>query len=166
MLARYFSVVSAAIFCLNAQAKAQLMSDRGSAKLAARLSGHVLVCGPADENAAKTEEPGFFPLTIRAMGKGGGRTLLSVETKDPKVGFGSGGSEFDPTEFSGSWFIISSGDDGRRHLFVQAFRGEDFEDLECAEDDGERVVGDIAGVVTEIWDAGTISSRGVQCCLK
>jgi hypothetical protein len=152
---------------LGAQARAeeQLMKDAGSAALAKALGGHALVCGPSDEKAAKNEEAGFFPLTITATDKGAGKTLLSVKSKDPEVGFGYGGSEFDPTDNGGDWYVISCGDDGRRHLFLELNEYVLDKTYRC-QGDGDEVHGDLSGIVAEIWDAGTISAAGVQCCVK
>jgi hypothetical protein len=139
----------------------QLMTDPGSAKLATLLGGHTLICGPAD-GTDKTEEKGFYPFTVSAVPKDG-QTLLSVVTADPNVGFGFGGSAYDPVEITDRWAIISQGDDGRRHLFVE-LPSDSAPDPKCGANGV--VDGDLAGVVSEIWDAGHITSRGVQCCLK
>lgn len=155
------------VFCIVtmtgfiASAETQIMHDSGSAALAKALGGRKVICGPS---AKSTQEKGFFPLTVSATDLGQGKTQLSVTTSDPKVGFGFGGTEFDATEISENWVHISCGDDGRRYLFIQNLDRADG----CDEKNLAKGVvrGDSAGLLSEIWDAGTITSEGVQCCTK
>ena len=147
------------LLSLQAFAEQQLMKDSGSQKLAATLKGKTLRCGPSQKS---TQAKGFFPLTITATAQTAG-TLLSVETKDPRVGFGYGGSDFDVTEITENWTILSCGDDGRRHLMLQQLDVEDSGNV-CT-DKSDNITGNIGGIVTEIWDAGNSTSEGVQCCV-
>ena len=124
--------------------------------LAKDLNGKTLVCVASSSNSKNDK----FPVRVTAKTEGD-QTQLTITSSSPE-GFGNGGDILDETEESANWYILGSGDDGREHLMFQKF---DLQDSKCSVNNG-KYSGDIAGTLTSIWDAGTIDSEGVQCCIE
>lgn len=142
------------------------MTDAGSKKLATILKGKTLVCVPSEKAGYKQEAKGFYPVKISAETKKN-KTFVTIATAAKDVQFGFGGDELTDVEVSKSWAHLSVGDDGRREFMFQHYEGfADPGESECYVGRDGEYSGGIAGLNSTIWDAGTISSHGIQCCLE
>ena len=140
-------------------------TDADAQQLIELLDGHTLVCTPSDKKDYKLEEKNFYPIKISAVSAE--KTIkISIATGDPKVRFGFGGDDLTDVEVSASWLHLSVGDDGRREFMVQ-LRGKLTKDDACYKDKNGKVdfeSGNIPGLNSTIWDAGTIAAHGIACC--
>jgi hypothetical protein len=139
------------------------MSDKGSQKLATLLSGKTVVCVPSEGYQPAKDD--FYPVKISAEKKTDKITEVTIATKGKDVQFGFGGDELTDVEVSESWVHLSVGDDGRREFMFQHYKNFDSENKCFIGRNGE-YNGDIPGLNSTIWDAGTIDSEGIQCCLE
>jgi hypothetical protein len=160
-------------FHFPAAAGEWIAEGKAPAALARGLNHAILHCNALEAKNATGEEPGFFPLSISATRKADGNVTFAIETADPKAGFSYGGDDLTEFEMTSQWFIVSVGDDGRRHLFLNREFMADVAkrnaELACERDDatGKPVSnGEITGIITEIWDAGTMHSMPINCCAE